>query len=441
MFSGLMHIAKAGEAPLSEGYDVTKLINICDPDMTVSYCTSQMTGASFNLGALKSEIRPAVKKTEKDYKDINVDGLAPVRELCSFDDAHPQPLGCIAKDVTNPKQPNMPLEELMILCHEKAPILGQIAVAAAEAGGCSASKVPTNIKTPWSLRRKQHSGQQVPCDLLRASAACKDGAGIMAAYEAVTKVVAGLGGRIVTRENFFKEPIGGYMDMCLQIELPSKPSGFVCELQLQLEAMKTYKDKTAHHTYAWSRLILPQHDFTEDTYIGSYKKGGEHFKGTLTKASWEGVQFDGAGEFFEDEKVTKGQWRDGCQHGDGEIRWADGDLYKGQIVGTVGNSVGRHGDGEQTSASTYRRYKGQWCNDKQTGNGEEFLANGSREYTGQWENAEHHGDGHLTLTDGTWYKGQFQNHKFHGQGVLFDPDTGSTVKGKFKLNDVAKVDF
>jgi hypothetical protein len=400
--------------------DSARLIHICDPDMTLTYTHNKHTGSCVDLALLKQQLQIAVQKTEDKYSEIVNEchnGLAPAVQLRSFDDLHPlEQGGCLRRDVDNPKQPDMPLAQLMLICHQQAPTLGHIAAAATQAGGGHARQASVDIKTPLSLQRKLHStdNPEMPCDLLRASAVCKDGAGLAAAYEVVEREVANLGGCVRTLENYFAEPIGGYMDICLQIELPSEPRGFICELQLQLEAMKSYKDNFAHHTYAWKRLIQATHKYTKDTYIGEYTKNTIRCRGTLTAVNWTDTTIDGDGEYFSCKNGSRytGQWRDGKKNGAGEYFHADGCRYKGQFQGDK-----YHGDGEFFHVGGAHE-KGQWHNGKLHGDGQGFYGDGNR-YKGQFRDGHYHGHGEYSWLGQSpvgRYTGQWQDGRFHGKG-------------------------
>jgi hypothetical protein len=402
----------------AEEVDADKLYSTCDPDMTLSSCTNRHTGSLVQMEFLKPKLMAADQRTVDSYIELAKplqEGLAQVRELCSFDDAHPPGQGGAsgfkAGAVQNPKQPDMTIRKLMVTCLKRAPALHAIAAAATVAGGCARSMASINIKTPHSMARKMQKGDcRDLCDILRASAVCKDGAGIVAAYNQVVAELAKTGGRVRTLENYFKDPIGGYMDICLQIELPSEPSGFVCELQLQLEPMKRFKDKYAHHAYAWSRLIKPTHALKEVTFIGQYRRGGKLCKGTLKGAELAGTKLTGDGELFEATGGRyKGQFEGGERCGQGESRSETGDRYVGQFQSDM-----HHGEGDQ-HYHCGDRYQGQWQNHKQHGKGKYSCAASGGTYDGQWQDGKKSGQG-VEILPTSQYKGQFKNGVYHGRG-------------------------
>lgn len=60
-----------------------------------------------------------------------------------------------------------------------------------------------------------------------------------------------------------------------------------------------------------------------------------------------------------------------------------------------------------------------------------FLPNGSV-YTGEWKDDVFHGIGELLYRNGNKYEGQFENGVRKGEGVLYVPETATTLKESYR---------
>lgn len=96
--------------------------------------------------------------------------------------------------------------------------------------------------------------------------------------------------------------------------------------------------------------------------------------------------------------------------GQGQIRWANGDQYEGDIV-----QGRRHGQGRLLWASG-QRYEGPWVNDQPQGKGQMRFANGD-EYEGEVAQGLPSGQGRMRYASGDTFDGRFAGGKPDGQGV------------------------
>jgi hypothetical protein len=96
--------------------------------------------------------------------------------------------------------------------------------------------------------------------------------------------------------------------------------------------------------------------------------------------------------------------------GQGQIRWAHGDQYEGDILQSR-----RHGQGRLLWASG-QSYSGPWVNDQPQGKGQMRFANGD-EYEGEVAQGLPHGQGRMRYASGDTFDGRFTRGKLDGQGI------------------------
>lgn len=96
--------------------------------------------------------------------------------------------------------------------------------------------------------------------------------------------------------------------------------------------------------------------------------------------------------------------------GNGQIRWANGDVYQGDIV-----QGRRHGQGSFAWASG-QRYNGPWVNDEPQGRGQMGFANGDQ-YEGEVVQGTPHGQGRMRYASGDVFEGRFSRGRPDGQGL------------------------
>jgi hypothetical protein len=236
---------------------------------------------------LQAEMVKRNDETSKRYAElaekVDQDQLQQVKSISSEVDGSP----CETDDVKNPEQPinsrnkTSPEVDMYTFARKNASKLAKLTRAVVEAVEGPDSPllkhIAWNLKLPASFYRKSekmkewNSDASTICDILRASAAFSSPAKLRKAVDFLRKQEeGGVENRIKIRtiENYFKDPCGGYMDMCLQIEFTgaSVAAGFVCELQLQLPEMFKFKKATGHKTYEWTRRF--------ESWLGGDSSGG-----------------------------------------------------------------------------------------------------------------------------------------------------------------------
>lgn len=95
--------------------------------------------------------------------------------------------------------------------------------------------------------------------------------------------------------------------------------------------------------------------------------------------------------------------------GNGQVRWANGDVYAGNLL-----KGRRHGQGEFVWASG-QRYSGSWVDDTPQGKGQMAFANGNR-YEGEVAQGLPHGSGRMLYASGDRFDGQFNRGRPDLQG-------------------------
>jgi len=126
----------------------------------------------------------------------------------------------------------------------------------------------------------------------------------------------------------------------------------------------------------------------------------------------------------------------GRMHGDGEIKWDDGQTYRGQFHYNwmQGQGVFTYPEGATYTGDIYKglrhgkgtfvdlcgaSYVGEWRQGKKHGMGiQEFNGEGTAIYTGEWVADERHGEGEMTFPSGSVYMGQWSHSERHGQGQM-----------------------
>ena len=197
---------------------------------------------------------------------------------------------------------------------------------------------------------------------------------------------------------------------------------------------------------------------------------------------------------FKDTQCTySGTWLNGMQHGNGELHYATGAVFKGKFLegeivtghyidseGSVfetleqgsdsghyvksrlqgyGKAVYKGGDtytgmfrdgkrsgkgtmlfnqfNEAVGAVNQAKYEGDWKFNKRNGVGEMTWSDGSK-FAGTWVN-DCRTQGTHTMTDGTVYKGHFKNDKFHGIGSLVYAQKGVTFSAIFNQGAASNI--
>lgn len=133
-----------------------------------------------------------------------------------------------------------------------------------------------------------------------------------------------------------------------------------------------------------------------DRYIGELRMGVRVGDGEMTWAN---------GQHY------VGQWSDDLPNGRGQLTFTNGNKYAGDVTAGVPNGQGRMQFG---SGDTY---EGQWASGIAHGVGTYIWKNGQR-YDGPWVNNKPNGQGKLKFANGNLYEGQVVNGAPHGQGVM-----------------------
>ncbi|KAL9188910.1 hypothetical protein ACHAXT_011400 [Thalassiosira profunda] len=146
--------------------------------------------------------------------------------------------------------------------------------------------------------------------------------------------------------------------------------------------------------------------YNNGTYTGQLKGGRPHGQGRMKFENgdiYEGEMKDGVihgkGVYrYADGNVYDGEWKDGDKHGSGTFTWGDGDVYEGPWVA-----------GKEQGRGTYRWEDG-------------------KVYEGEFVGGDMHGRGTLTYSWGSVYEGEFKEGEEHGKGALKYP-SGEIFEG------------
>ncbi|AAZ12118.1 hypothetical protein, conserved [Trypanosoma brucei brucei TREU927] len=164
-----------------------------------------------------------------------------------------------------------------------------------------------------------------------------------------------------------------------------------------------------HHTYhRHGRGILRYAN--GDVYKGEFNSNSRHGRGRLECASGE---------------VYDGEWLKDERHGGGKVSYVDGGEFKGMLVRGKRDGEGcmRYPNGDE--------YFGNFSNDKIEGRGTMRYKNGDI-YEGMWKGGLRHGEGKSTLHKlGAIVEGDFVQGLIHGKGVVKYPGV-STFVGVFE---------
>ena len=122
-----------------------------------------------------------------------------------------------------------------------------------------------------------------------------------------------------------------------------------------------------------------------------------------------------------------GYFINGIANGYGEVKYSDGDVYKGEWKDSKYN-----GYGEIKSPDGYV-YKGKWKLGFKFGYGEVKYSDGDV-YKGEWKDSKYNGYGVYKFNNGDVYKGEFKVDLFDGYGELTYAN-GEIKKGKWKADE------
>ena len=171
-----------------------------------------------------------------------------------------------------------------------------------------------------------------------------------------------------------------------------------------------------------------------DKYVGEYKDGKNHGWGNLRQrngheytGNWVSDEISGIGRMVQPNGDTyEGNFQRGNRQGKGFVVYANGDIYNGDF-----DQDQRHGQGEFTSEDGYK-YTGSWSRGQIVGEGKAIYPDGTI-YSGSFSADLPNGTGKITYPSGDVYKGQFSAGNIHGKGLATYPN-GVTYEGEFRDN-------
>lgn len=137
-------------------------------------------------------------------------------------------------------------------------------------------------------------------------------------------------------------------------------------------------------------------------YVGEYKDGKPHGKGTIYFASDDSNK----------RKNYEGFWENGKRNGQGTMIWKDGKKYVGEWFDNLrqGHGTQYYTDGD--------KYVGNWINDKRNGQGTYYVADG-RKYVGGHKDNKRHGKGTYYWSDGDYEEANWQNGEKEGFATYY----------------------
>jgi hypothetical protein len=145
--------------------------------------------------------------------------------------------------------------------------------------------------------------------------------------------------------------------------------------------------------------------------------------------------------------VYQGPYNDcGQRHGEGEMIWSNGDVYRGAFVcdfrqghGTISfanapqhstpSSTQQQQQQPQPLPSDGGEYVGDWSQDQMHGSGTRRFPNGDV-YMGEYNRGFRHGQGRFYYANGDLYWGAWQNNQMHGPGRYYYA-SGQRFEGTF----------
>ena len=171
-----------------------------------------------------------------------------------------------------------------------------------------------------------------------------------------------------------------------------------------------------------------------DEYIGEFKAGKAHGRGTYTSVNgdkyvgdFKANEYNGHGTYtFSDGEKYVGEFRSGLKNGRGTYTYKNGDVY-----------VGEHRQGKANGRGTFtfingEKYVGSFKDDLKHGYGNYTFVNGDT-YVGEVADDFYNGSGTFTFANGGNYIGHFKNSMFDGIGTLKSA-SGENYTGGFKNN-------
>lgn len=182
------------------------------------------------------------------------------------------------------------------------------------------------------------------------------------------------------------------------------------------------------------------------TYRGTFKNGQIHGDGvfesedgsTTFEGKWSKGHYE-SGTLKQFEEIYSGEFSEDKYHGDGKLRFANGDIYKGKFSGGKAS-----GSGKMTYVQEGKKIEGSFKNGKPNGNcivymGEDkfrgYMKNGQfgtndiiieygsgGKYNGQLKDFKRHGKGKMIYPDNSYYEGEWEDDVYDGIGTYHDPE-------------------
>lgn len=174
------------------------------------------------------------------------------------------------------------------------------------------------------------------------------------------------------------------------------------------------------------------------TYKGAWLCGKMHGEGELHwpdgrvyRGSFRQNQQYGFGssESFGPNGTTyEGSWKDGKMNGYGILKYANGDVYEGNFQDGQPHGHGTLKRGHFLTSAAHV-YVGQWESGQKNGYGVmDDIVTGEK-YMGMWQADARHGQAVLVTLDGLYIEGSFTNNKMTGQCVMLLED-GTSYEGE-----------
>lgn len=150
-------------------------------------------------------------------------------------------------------------------------------------------------------------------------------------------------------------------------------------------------------------------------YVGEFKNGKATGKGKITTEKEPGYLYTG-------------EFENNLYHGEGEERFANGNVYKGKFTNGFKEPYGKliFADGSE--------YEGNFSKNIIEGKGR-FKWRDGRTYSGDFHDSKLHGKGKTTWIDGSYYEGEYKNDNFNGYGESRSSG-GSIFKGYWLNNNI-----
>lgn len=127
--------------------------------------------------------------------------------------------------------------------------------------------------------------------------------------------------------------------------------------------------------------------------------------------------------------IYKGEHKKGLRHGEGELKWTNGDVYKGSFRNNMMEGKGTLVFGGERGGE----YAGDWYRNQMHGEGTRRYPNGDV-FVGTYKKGSREGEGRFYFATGDLYWGEFRKNLMHGPGRYYfacgQSFAGTFVNGK-----------